>query len=74
GDEVLTMQGNRSDGARNSRLSIISCTKTQKYVQKGYPLPRIEDVFDPLQGSSVYSKINLRSGYHQLRVCEEDIV
>ncbi|GKB14773.1 hypothetical protein Tco_0848696 [Tanacetum coccineum] len=34
-DEVLTMQGNRSDGARNSRLSIISCTKTQKYIQKG---------------------------------------
>nr|GEV25618.1 putative reverse transcriptase domain-containing protein [Tanacetum cinerariifolium] len=32
-----------------------------------YPLPRIDDLFDQLQGSSVYSKINLRSGYHQLR-------
>ncbi|GKB14774.1 putative reverse transcriptase domain-containing protein [Tanacetum coccineum] len=38
-----------------------------------YPLLRIDDLFDQLQGSSVYSKINLRSGYHQLRVCEEDI-
>ncbi|GKA33423.1 putative reverse transcriptase domain-containing protein [Tanacetum coccineum] len=39
-----------------------------------YPLPRIDDLFDQLQGSSVYSKIDLRSGYHQLRVCEEDIL
>nr|GEZ45979.1 transposon Ty3-G Gag-Pol polyprotein [Tanacetum cinerariifolium] len=38
-----------------------------------YPLPRIDDLFDQLQGSSVYSKIDLRSGYHQLRVCKEDI-
>nr|GFB08567.1 putative reverse transcriptase domain-containing protein [Tanacetum cinerariifolium] len=37
------------------------------------PLPRIDDLFDQLQGSSVYSKIDLRSGYHQLRVREEDI-
>ncbi|GKF30165.1 putative reverse transcriptase domain-containing protein [Tanacetum coccineum] len=38
-----------------------------------YPLPRIDDLFDQLQGSRVYSKIDLRSGYHQLRVQEEDI-
>ncbi|GJS20537.1 putative reverse transcriptase domain-containing protein [Tanacetum coccineum] len=38
-----------------------------------YPLPRIDDLFDQLQGSSVYSKIDLRYGYHQLRVCDEDI-
>ncbi|GJS70706.1 putative reverse transcriptase domain-containing protein [Tanacetum coccineum] len=38
-----------------------------------YSLPRIDDLFDQLQGSSVYSKIDLRSGYHQLRVREEDI-
>ncbi|GJS63229.1 putative reverse transcriptase domain-containing protein [Tanacetum coccineum] len=37
------------------------------------PLPRIDDLFDQLQGSSVYSKIDLRSGYHQLRVKDEDI-
>ncbi|GKD96156.1 reverse transcriptase domain-containing protein [Tanacetum coccineum] len=42
-------------------------------VKNRYPLPRIDDLFDQLQGSTIYSKINLRSGYHQLRVCEEDI-
>ncbi|GKE42547.1 hypothetical protein Tco_1469831 [Tanacetum coccineum] len=199
GNEILTIQGDRNDGESNSRLNIISCTKTQKYIQKGchvflaqitkkktedkleekrledvpivwdfpkvfqedlpglsptrqvefqidlvlsaahvarvpyklapsemqdmsaqlqelsdkgfirpssspwgapvlfvkkkdgsfhmcidyrelnkltvknrYPLPRIDDLFDQLQGSSVYSKIDLRSGYHQLRVREED--
>ncbi|GKC28682.1 putative reverse transcriptase domain-containing protein [Tanacetum coccineum] len=42
-------------------------------VKNRYPLPRIDDLFDQLQGSSVYSKIDLRSGYHQLRIKEEDI-
>nr|GEX43066.1 putative reverse transcriptase domain-containing protein [Tanacetum cinerariifolium] len=42
-------------------------------VKNRYPLPRIDDLFDQLQGSSVYSKIDLRSGHHQLRVREEDI-
>ncbi|GJX83690.1 putative nucleotidyltransferase, ribonuclease H [Tanacetum coccineum] len=176
GDEILIVQGDRSDGRSKSRLNIISCTKTQKYLQKGchvflahitekkpkdkseekrledvptmrdfpktcldfhrpnklahsemkelsdqlqelshkgfirpsssprgalvlfvkkkdgsfqmcinyrtlnkltvknrYPLPRIDDLFDQVQGSSIYSKIDLRSGYHQLRVREEEI-
>ncbi|GKC80923.1 putative reverse transcriptase domain-containing protein [Tanacetum coccineum] len=42
-------------------------------VKNRYPLSRIDDLFDQLQGSRVYSKIDLRSGYHQLRVREEDI-
>ncbi|GJU93679.1 putative reverse transcriptase domain-containing protein [Tanacetum coccineum] len=42
-------------------------------VKNRYPLPRIDDLFDQLHGSSIYSKIDLRSGYHQLRVREEDI-
>nr|GEX85771.1 putative reverse transcriptase domain-containing protein [Tanacetum cinerariifolium] len=42
-------------------------------VKNRYPLIRIDDLFDQLQGSSVYSKIDLRLGYHQLRVHEEDI-
>ncbi|GKD38656.1 putative reverse transcriptase domain-containing protein, partial [Tanacetum coccineum] len=42
-------------------------------VKNRYPLPRIDDLFNQLQGSSVYSKIDLRSGYHQLRIREEDI-
>nr|GEX60199.1 putative reverse transcriptase domain-containing protein [Tanacetum cinerariifolium] len=42
-------------------------------IRNRYPLPRIDDLFDQLQGSSVYSKIDLRLGYHQLRVRDEDI-
>ncbi|GJS76683.1 putative reverse transcriptase domain-containing protein [Tanacetum coccineum] len=42
-------------------------------VKNHYPLPRIDDLFDQLHGSSVYSKIDLRSGYHQLRVRDKDI-
>ncbi|GJW80622.1 putative reverse transcriptase domain-containing protein [Tanacetum coccineum] len=43
-------------------------------VKNRYPLPRIDNLFDQLQGSNIYSKIDLRSGYHQLRVREEDIL
>ncbi|GKD11452.1 putative reverse transcriptase domain-containing protein [Tanacetum coccineum] len=42
-------------------------------VKNRYPLPRINDLIDQLQDSSVYSKIDPRSGYYQLRVREEDI-
>nr|GEW99140.1 retrotransposon protein, putative, Ty3-gypsy subclass [Tanacetum cinerariifolium]GEX07711.1 retrotransposon protein, putative, Ty3-gypsy subclass [Tanacetum cinerariifolium]GEX16414.1 retrotransposon protein, putative, Ty3-gypsy subclass [Tanacetum cinerariifolium] len=42
-------------------------------IKNRYPLPRIDDLFDQFQGSSVYSKIDMRLGYHQLRVQEEDI-
>nr|GEU67455.1 retrovirus-related Pol polyprotein from transposon 17.6 [Tanacetum cinerariifolium] len=136
-NEFLIFHGDRSNNGHESRLNIISCTKTQKYLLKGcpiflthvttkgaedkskekrledvsivqdfpegapvlfvkkkdgsfwmcidyrklnkltvknrYPLPMIDDLFDQLQGSSVYSKIDLRSSYHQLRVREEDI-
>ncbi|GKE08140.1 putative reverse transcriptase domain-containing protein [Tanacetum coccineum] len=166
GNEILKIQGDRSNGGSNSRLNIISCTKTQRYIQKGchvfmeqiterkaedkseekqledipivrdftevfredlpglpptrqvefqidlvpgaalvarspyklaplemqeltyidyrelnkltvknrYPLPRIDDLFDQLQRSSVYSKIDPMSGYLQLRVREENIL
>jgi hypothetical protein len=42
-------------------------------VKNKYPLPRIEDLFDQLRGASVFSKIDLRSGYHQLRIRPADI-
>ncbi|GJR46979.1 putative reverse transcriptase domain-containing protein [Tanacetum coccineum] len=42
-------------------------------VKNRYLLPRIEDLFDQLQGSNIYLKIDLRSGYHHLRVREQDI-
>ncbi|GKB63533.1 putative reverse transcriptase domain-containing protein [Tanacetum coccineum] len=42
-------------------------------VRNIYPLPRIDDLFDQLQGGKFFSKIDLRSGYHQLRVKEQDV-
>ncbi|GJY28948.1 putative reverse transcriptase domain-containing protein [Tanacetum coccineum] len=42
-------------------------------IKNRYPLPRIDDLFDQLQGACCFSKIDLRSGYHQLRVRDEDI-
>ncbi|GJR04750.1 putative reverse transcriptase domain-containing protein [Tanacetum coccineum] len=174
GDEVLIVQGDKDGKGEKSKLSIISCTKTQKYIKRGcliflaqvtkkeiedkskekrledvltvqdylevfpkdfpelppsrkvefqidlvpgaalvahapyrlapsqlqelstqlqelsdkgfirpssspwgapnrYPILRIEDLFDQFQGSRVYSRIDLRSGYHQIRVREEEI-
>nr|GEW87012.1 putative reverse transcriptase domain-containing protein [Tanacetum cinerariifolium] len=114
GNETLTFRGNESNNGRESRLTVISCSKAQEYMTKGcfirpsyspwgpsvlfvkkkdgsfrmcidyrelnkltvknrYPLPRIDDLFDQLQESSVYLKIDLRSGYHQLRVREQDV-
>ncbi|GJW22234.1 putative reverse transcriptase domain-containing protein [Tanacetum coccineum] len=117
GDEVLIVQGDGDGKGEKSKLSIISCTKTQKYIEREvFPedLPRlpptrqVEFQIDLVLGaapvarathrlapselqelstqlqelsnkgfirprSSVYSKIDLRYGYHQLRVREEDI-
>ena len=42
-------------------------------IQNRYPLPRINDLFDQLKGARVYPKIDLRTGYHQLRVRDTDI-
>ena len=42
-------------------------------IKNRYPLPRIDDLFDQLRGAQMYSKIDLRTGYHQLRVRETDI-
>ncbi|KAL5803527.1 hypothetical protein ACOSQ4_031832 [Xanthoceras sorbifolium] len=42
-------------------------------VKNKYPLPRIDDLFDQLRGACVFSKIDLRTGYHQLRIKESDV-
>jgi len=42
-------------------------------IKNKYPLPRIEDLFDQLRGAIVFSKIDLHSGYHQLKIRAEDI-
>jgi hypothetical protein len=43
------------------------------FVKNKYPLPRIDDLFDQLKDAKIFSKIDLRSGYHQVRIKEEDI-
>jgi hypothetical protein len=42
-------------------------------IKNQYPLPRIDDLFDQMKGATVFSKIDLRSGYHQLRIKEGDV-
>ncbi|GKB66521.1 putative reverse transcriptase domain-containing protein [Tanacetum coccineum] len=69
GDPVLFVK--KKDGS--FRMCIEYRELNMLTVKNRYPLPRIDNLFDQLQGSSIYSKIDLRSGYHQLRVCEEDI-
>src|SRR4051812_41058478 len=53
------------------------CTDYQKLndvtIKNKFPLPKIEDLFDQLTGAKVFSKIHLRTGYHQLKIHAEDI-
>jgi len=42
-------------------------------IKNRYPLPRIDDLFDQVRGATVFSKIDMRSGHHQVRIKEEDI-
>ncbi|GKB16738.1 putative reverse transcriptase domain-containing protein [Tanacetum coccineum] len=68
---ALVLFAKKKDGSLQMCIDYRELNKLT--VKNRYPLSRIDDLFDQLQGSSVYSKIDLRSGYHQLRVREEDI-
>nr|GEV68619.1 putative reverse transcriptase domain-containing protein [Tanacetum cinerariifolium] len=58
---------------RSFRMCIDHCELNKLTLKNRYPLLRMNDLFDQLQGSRVYSKIDLRFDYHQLRFQEEDI-
>ncbi|KAJ0556907.1 putative nucleotidyltransferase, Ribonuclease H [Helianthus annuus] len=61
----------KKDGSMRMCLDYLELNKVT--IKNRYPLPWIDDLFDQLQGARFFSKIDLRSGYHQLKVQEEDI-
>nr|GEW38189.1 putative reverse transcriptase domain-containing protein [Tanacetum cinerariifolium] len=69
GSPVLFVK--KKDGSFRMCIDYLELNKLT--IKNRYPLPRIDNLFDQLQSSSVYSKIDLRSGYHQRRVRDKDI-
>jgi hypothetical protein len=61
----------KKDGTK--RMCIDYRALNEVTIKNKYPLPKIEDLFDQLRGVSVFSKIDLKSGYHQLRIQPSDI-
>ena len=69
GAPVLFMKKNGG----SMRLCIDYRELNKLTIKNKYPLPRIDDLFDQLKGTVYFSKIDLRSGYHQLKINPEDI-
>ena len=66
---VLLVQ--KKDGS--FRMCVDYRALNKSTIKNRFPVPRIEDIFDKLQGSSYYSRIDLKSGYHQIKIVPEDI-
>jgi hypothetical protein len=69
GAPVLFIQ--KKDGSQG--MCVDYRTLNDVTVKNKYPLPRIEDLFDQMRGARVFSKIDLRSGYHQMKIRPSDI-
>jgi hypothetical protein len=61
----------KKDGSR--RMCVDYRSLNEVTIKNKYPLPRIEDLFDQMRGAKIFSKIDLRSGYHQLKIRAEDV-
>jgi hypothetical protein len=61
----------KKDGTQ--RMCVDYRSLNEVTIKNKYPLPRIENLFDQMKGASIFSKIDLRSGYHQLKIWESDI-
>jgi hypothetical protein len=69
GAPVLFVQ--KKDGSQ--RMCVDYRSLNDVTIQNKYPLPSIEDLFDQMRGARVFSKIDLRSGYHQMKIRPSDI-
>jgi hypothetical protein len=66
-----TLFVDKKDGSRRLCIDYQSLNKVT--IKNKYPLPRVEDLLDQMGGAKVFSKIDLRSGYHQLKIRVGDI-
>ena len=68
---ALVLFVRKKDGIRHMCMEYWQLNKLT--VKNKYPLPRIDDLFDQVKGATVFSKIDLKSGYHQIQIRDEDI-
>jgi hypothetical protein len=61
----------KKDGSR--RMCVDYRSLNEVTIKNEYPLPQIEDLFDHMRGANIFSKIDLRSGYHQSKIRAKDV-